>query len=388
MAHQEDLIIDDELRSAQRQAEAVIDQRKRESKAVYDFIERDDGVEIGEEMLKQFESGLDDEVMQEIRDLENQPVASADRLPVYDPSIQGANPLMMPYPAADPATSVPASEHEEFLIGSNQTSGAGGLGAGPSQAPPGLLPDIDTYEPTYISDITLNMWSELELEIMQKAYNELHTIRERIEYVQREFAEHGFYRPEKTIRARLSTGKIYSARTMTKEQSLDIRELNEELYAVPHKTRYIANILGLSENTVLSHLFTSIPYTREESVRPVPWNPDEDRHLLAFVAKNHDALLAARNYGPGTMWAAAKRPLVGRSIGSCKRRYEKLHRHLWRDDEGQQLVYSVLRRISADGAVDWDQVAAGYPGRSPLMCAFYYGAHRRILYYNPNNEVW
>ena len=252
---------------------------------------------------------------------------------------------------------------------------------------PGILPETQAYYPPSLTEYTRSLWCERELDIIGTALNEYSSLKERYAYVVNLYARLGFYRPPSAIKDKLVSSQIHSTESPTLEQSLDLRELNQELGSGAGRWARIAQTSGVTLSTAQMHM-NQVQRAGKENLLPVPWSPVEDRHLLTYVSYHHDALLLVRGAGLGTLWAHLKKPLVGRSIAACKRRYERIHRDLWTRQEIVQLVQTTKAFISENRWPNWFEIAKGYPNRSPLMCAMLYAKARGILDYNPGREPW
>lgn len=195
-------------------------------------------------------------------------------------------------------------------------------------------------------------WCQKELEVLAK-----HRASKNTAAAIAELESLGFQRPRQSVDyTMLKTKRL----PMTLEQRNDIRELNA---IHPQKWARIGLIMGTDRVKIRQYMKSSIPPSESE---PLIWTDAEDISLLKGI----------EIYGPNNDWQRIKEPLIGRSIGACKRRYEILNRDKWDDFSSSALsvdAQAYLDQCRANNQVpDWNAIAAKYSGTDAIMCELHY----------------
>jgi len=173
-----------------------------------------------------------------------------------------------------------------------------------------------------------------------------------------ELAAEGFERKKSSV---VNGGKRLldgTWRPITVEESNDIREMHQ---LHPALWTRISNITGIRHGTCRHHIDRLTNSGDVTALPPAPWTQNEDSLLFANIAIH------------STNWRRVKYDLIGRSVASCQRRFEKLTRYLWDDESSKDLVArtrSIL--LQNNGNVNWYQIAHFYPPRSAVMCEVRY----------------
>ena len=176
-------------------------------------------------------------------------------------------------------------------------------------------------------------------------------------------------------------------RYLTQEQDNDIRELLEL-----HKGEidWICKTVGGPRRSSTTDLYKTVyQKARQHSVYGFinDWSDAEKQKLLDVVHEEESK-------GTPVDWKLVKDPMIGRSLESCMRMYERMARHLWTREQTHQLLQQLDNDLIANnlmGAdhqvnpevydqefrmIAWDEYANLIEGSTAILCELRYRAFR------------